>query len=208
MVKRKEEYEMVNLSNILEAILFVVGRSVSVNEFTETLGMNSVDIENALKELELKYKEGTGLSLVKVKDEYQLVSNKEYFEYITKFVEHSKKENLSNTCMEVLSIIAYNPKITKGEIESIRGVNSDSQVSKLLEYGLVEEVGRMNAPGRPAMFSVTNEFLKCMGINTVEDLPDFNNIKTEDEELTLFKNIEPQENRQEQAVEAKEEALV
>lgn len=194
---------MENLTNILEAILFVVGRSVSINEFKETLGVNAVDVENALKELKEKYKAESGLSLVKVKDEYQLVSNKAYFEYITKFVEHSKKENLSNTCMEVLSIIAYNPKITKSEIESIRGVNSDSQVSKLLEYGLVEEVGRMNAPGRPAMFSVTNEFLKCMGINKVEDLPDFSNIKTEDEELTLFKNIEV-ENKKGQEHEEKE----
>ena len=199
---------MENLKDILEAILFVVGRSVSVNEFKETLGVNAVDVENALKELEERYK-NSGLSLVKVKDEYQLVSNKSYFEYITKFVEHSKKENLSNTCLDVLSIIAYNPKITKSEIESIRGVNSDSQVSKLLEYGLVEEVGRMNAPGRPAMFSVTNEFLKCMGINKVEDLPDYNTIKTEDEELTLFKNIETEEKKEavEQA-EQKEEALV
>lgn len=195
---------MENLSNILEAILFVVGRSVSINEFKETLGVNAVEVENAIKELETKYASDSGLSLVKVKDEYQLVSNKEYFEHISKFIEHSKKENLSNTCMEVLSIIAYNPKITKSEIESIRGVNSDSQVSKLLEYGLVEEVGRMNAPGRPAMFSVTNEFLKCMGINKVEDLPDFNTIKTEDEELTLFKNAEIEAEKTEQ----KEEALV
>ena len=195
---------MENLKNILEAILFVVGRSVSINEFKETLGVNAVEVENALKELEGKYKNDSGLSLVKVKDEYQLVSNKAYFEYISKFVAHSKKENLSNTCLEVLSIIAYNPKITKSEIESIRGVNSDSQVSKLLEYGLVEEVGRMNAPGRPAMFSVTNEFLKCMGINKVEELPDFNNIKTEDEELTLFKNAEIKEDKAEE----KEEALV
>ena len=200
---------MENLSNIIEAILFVVGRSVSINEFKETLGVNAVEVENSLKELETKYTNGSGLSLVKVKDEYQLVSNKAYFEFISKFIEHSKKENLSNTCMEVLSIIAYNPKITKSEIESIRGVNSDSQVSKLLEYGLVEEVGRMNAPGRPAMFSVTNEFLKCMGINKVEDLPDFNNIKTEDEELSLFKNVNIEEKQeQEESVEKKEEALV
>lgn len=201
---------MDNLKEILEAILFAVGRSVSINEFKETLGINAVEIENALNELDAKYKENSGLSLVKVKDEYQLVSNKAYFEYIAKFVEHSKKENLSNTCLEVLSIIAYNPKITKSEIESIRGVNSDSQVSKLLEYGLVEEVGRMNAPGRPAMFSVTNEFLKCMGINKVEDLPDYNSIKTEDEELTLFKNVDVVENSQvsEDKIEEKSEALV
>ena len=200
---------MENLKDILEAILFAVGRSVSINEFKETLGINAADIESALNELAEKYSERSGLYLVKVKDEYQLVSNKVYFEYIAKFVEHSKKENLSNTCLEVLSIIAYNPKITKSEIESIRGVNSDSQVSKLLEYGLVEEVGRMNAPGRPAMFSVTNEFLKCMGINKVEDLPDYNTIKTEDEELTLFKNIETEENKETLVrVEQEEEALV
>ena len=179
---------MKNLENILEAILFAVGRSVSIKEFKDILGINVVDIENAIKKLEEKYNKNGGITLVKVKDEYQLVSNKEYFEYVSKFVENSKKENLSTTCLEVLSIIAYNPKITKSEIESIRGVNSDSQVSKLLEYGLVEEVGRMQAPGRPAMFSVTNEFLKCMGINKVEELPDFDNIKTEDEELTIFKN--------------------
>lgn len=187
---------MSNLANIIEAILFAVGRSVSAKEFKEVLGENITDIEKAIKELEEKYSTNCGISLVKVKDEYQLVSNKQYFEEISKFLENSKKANLSNACLEVLSIIAYNPKITKSEIESIRGVNSDSQVSKLLEYGLVYEVGRMNAPGRPAMFEVTPEFLKCMGINRVEDLPDFNNIKTEDEELSLFKSAEIVESEQ------------
>ncbi len=180
---------MEKLDCIIEAILFAVGRSVSIKEFKEVLGVNVVDIEQAIDTLKEKYK-NTGISLVCVNDEYGLVSNKEYFKYVSKFVENSKKENLSNTCLEVLSIIAYNPKITKSEIEAIRGVNSDSQVSRLLEYGLVEEVGRMNAPGRPAMFSVTNEFLRCMGINKVEELPDFNTVKSEDEELSLFKNIE------------------
>ena len=198
---------MENMSSILEAILFAVGRSVSINEIKETLGVNVSEVQNALKELEEKYSKNSGLTLVKVNDEYQLVSNKRYFEYISKFVEHSKKENLSNTCLEVLSIIAYNPKITKGEIEGIRGVNSDSQVSKLLEYGLVEEVSRMNAPGRPAMFSVTNEFLKCMGINKVEELPDYNNIKTEDEELTIFKTFDI-DSAGEQKIEQKDEAMV
>lgn len=183
-----EQNEVKNMENIIEAILFAVGRSVSIKEFKEVLGINVVDIESALENLTKKYK-NSGINLVKVNDEYQLVSNKEYFSYVSKFVENSKKENLSNTCLEVLSIIAYNPKITKGEIEAIRGVNSDSQVGRLLEYGLVEEVGRLNAPGRPAIFGVTKEFLKCMGVNKVEDLPDFNNIKTEDEELNLFKDL-------------------
>ena len=164
---------MENLESCIEAILFAVGRSVSIKEFKEVLGVNQSEVDSALEKLEEKYSDNTGISIVKVNDEYQLVSNKEYFEYVSRFVENSKKANLSTTCLEVLSIIAYNPKVTKGEIESIRGVNSDSQVSKLLEYGLIEECGRMNAPGRPAMFSVTPEFLKCMGINKVEFHPCF-----------------------------------
>ena len=196
---------MENITEVVEAILFAVGRSVGIKEFKEVLGVNASEIETAIKSLEEKYKGSSGISLVKFNDEYQLVSNKAYFEQVSKFVENSKKANLSTTCLEVLSIIAYNPKVTKGEIESIRGVNSDSQVSKLLEYGLIEEVGRMNAPGRPAMFAVTNEFLKCMGINKVEELPDYDNIKTEDEELSMFKEMdEASETKKEENVASEE----
>lgn len=198
---------MENIESCVEAILFAVGRSVSIKEFKETLGINVADIEKAIEMLEEKYSKTGGISLVKFKDEYQLVSNKEYFEYVSRFVENSKKANLSTTCLEVLSIIAYNPKITKSEIESIRGVNSDSQVSKLLEYGLIEEIGRMNAPGRPAMFEVTTEFLKSMGINRVEDLPDYNKVKTEDEELSMFKTIDNDDDKIEEKVEDKEETF-
>ncbi len=196
---------MENITGVVEAILFAVGRSVGIKEFKEVLGVNASEIETAIKELEEKYKGNSGISLVKFNDEYQLVSNKAYFEQVSKFVENSKKANLSTTCLEVLSIIAYNPKVTKGEIESIRGVNSDSQVSKLLEYGLIEEVGRMNAPGRPAMFAVTNEFLKCMGINKVEELPDYDNIKTEDEELSMFKEMDEASETKKEEIEKTEE---
>lgn len=200
---------MEKLDSCIEAILFAVGRSVSVKELKEVLGINQSEVEVALEKLEKKYSDNAGISIVKVNNEYQLVSNKEYFEYVSRFVENSKKANLSTTCLEVLSIIAYNPKITKGEIESIRGVNSDSQVSKLLEYGLIEECGRMNAPGRPAMFSITSEFLKCMGINKVEELPDYDSVKTEDEELTMFKELDNEQSKQEERVEqSKDEVLV
>lgn len=173
--------------NKLEAILFAVGRSIGIEEFSSTLEIDKKELEEALLQLEKRYSKNTGIKLVKVNDEYQLVSNKDYFADVSKFVENSKKENLSSTCLEVLSIIAYNPNITKSEIENIRGVNSDSQVGRLLEYGLIEEVGRMKAPGRPAMFSVTKEFLKCMGINQLEQLPDYENMKKEDDQLSVFK---------------------
>lgn len=179
---------MKELKNGIEAILFAIGRSVKIKEIAETLNVKYEEVEKLLKELQLEYSDNKGIVILELNDAYQMVSNKESYEYVNAFVINSKKQNLSNTCMEVLSIIAYNPKITKSEIEKIRGVNSDSQVSRLLEYGLVEEVGRLSLPGRPAIFSVTEEFLKCMGIKNIEELPSFSEISTEDEELTMFKD--------------------
>lgn len=174
------------LKNIVEAILFAIGRNISVKEFAETLEVDENDILKAIEILKEEYSAKKGISLVYVAGGYQLVSNKSYFDYVSKFVTNNKKQTLSNTCMEVLSIIAYNPKITKSEIEKIRGTNSDSQVSRLIEYGLIEEVGRLQLPGRPAVFSTTNEFLKCMGISSLEELPEFDITKLEEDEISLF----------------------
>lgn len=174
------------IKNIIEAILFALGRSVEINELSETLEIEKEDIEKAMELLKEDYSKKRGISLVYVNGGYQFVSNKSYFEYVSKFVANNKKQTLSNTCMEVLSIIAYNPKITKSEIEKIRGTNSDSQVSRLIEYGLIEEVGRLQLPGRPAIFSVTNEFLKCMGISSLEELPEIDLSRLETDEISLF----------------------
>lgn len=172
--------EMEEIKNTIEAILFALGRNVSIEEIMAALDVSKQEVEEAVQSLEEDYEKNRGISLVRVNNGYQLVTNKKYYEYVSKFVENNKKENLSASALEVLSIIAYNPKITKSEIESIRGTNSDSQVSKLIEYGLVEEVGRLKVPGRPAIFTVTNEFLRNMGINSVNDLPDFDKLKNGD----------------------------
>ena len=123
----------------------------------------------------------------------QLVTNKKYYEQVNKFVENTKRQNLSVSAQETLSIIAYNPKITKTEIEQIRGVNSDFAVSRLLECGLIEEVARLNLPGRPAAYSVTNEFLKACGIKSVEELPNYEEIKIKDEQM-LVTDYEKEDN--------------
>lgn len=176
---------MENLENIVEAVLFALGREISVDELSTTLGEEKEKIEEVINIIGSKYSGECGITLVKVKDMYQLVTNKEYYKYVTKFVENTKRQNLSTATLEVLSIIAYNPKITKSEIESIRGVNSDFAVSRLLECGLVEEVARLNLPGRPAAYSVTNEFLKSCGIENIEELPKFDEIKIKDEQLLV-----------------------
>lgn len=176
---------MENIENVVESVLFALGREISIGELSNTLDVEKYKIEEVISKLSQKYSGECGINLIKVKDSFQLVTNKEYYKYVAKFVENTKRQTLSTAALEVLSIIAYNPKITKSEIESIRGVNSDFAVSRLLECGLVEEVARLPLPGRPAAYSVTNEFLKSCGIENIEELPKFEEIKIKDEQLLV-----------------------
>lgn len=176
---------MENIDNIVEAVFFALGREISIDEISLTLDLRKEKVEESVDRLSKKYSQNNGIVLVKVNGMYQLVTNNMYYKYVTKFVENTKRQNLSTAALEVLSIIAYNPKITKSEIEAIRGVNSDFAVSRLLECGLVEEVARLNLPGRPAAYSVTNEFLKSCGIENIEQLPKFENVKIKDEQMLV-----------------------
>ncbi len=176
---------MENLSNTIEAVLFALGREISVEELSETLKVTKEEIKEAIYKLADRYNENNGVVLIIIDGKYQLVTNKKYYEQVNKFVENTKRKNLSTAALETLSIIAYNPKITKAEIEKIRGVNSDFSVSKLLECGLIEEVARLNLPGRPAAYSVTNEFLKSCGIESINQLPNLEEITIKDEQLVV-----------------------
>ena len=176
---------MENLDQIIEAILFALGREITTDEISKNLEIEKSKIEDSIKRLEDKYKENSGVVLVKVNDSYQLVTNKDYYKYVNKFVENTKKQTLSTSQLETLTIIAYNPKITKSEIEKIRGVNSDFSVSRLLECGLIEEVARLNLPGRPAAYAVTSEFLKSCGVENVERLPNFEEVRIKDEQMLI-----------------------
>ncbi len=186
---------MENLDNIIEAVLFALGREITVKELSENLMVEEDNIINSLDNLSKKYNKENGICLVQVNDKYQLVTNNKYYDFVSKFVENTKRQNLSTSALETLSIIAYNPKITKSEIENIRGVNSDFAVNRLLECGLVEEVARLNLPGRPAAYSVTSEFLKSCGIKNLEELPDFENISIKDEQLLVSDFEEKEESK-------------
>lgn len=188
--------EQNNVLNIVEAVLFALGREISVNELSSTLELSKEEILEAIDTLSSKYCNNSGIVLVKVKDAYQLVTNNIYYKEVTKFIENTKRQNLSSTVLETLSIIAYNPKITKSEIEGIRGVNSDFAVNRLLECGLVEEVARLNLPGRPAAYAVTNEFLKSCGIDDVSKLPEFENIRIKDEQMLVSDYSENEQEEQ------------
>lgn len=178
--------EKIEALKYIESIMFALGRKVSVKELSFALDIDTNLVEEYIKILTDKYID-SGINIVKVQDCYQMVTCKDSYEYVAKIMESNKKATLPPTCMEVLSIIAYNPNITKSEIENIRGTACDSQVSRLLEYGLIEETARLHLPGRPATYGVTEEFLRSMRINKIEDLPEFGKLNSKDEELENYR---------------------
>lgn len=189
---------------IIEAILFACGREVGIKELMSALEVSSEDLFAIIESMKQDYqKEDRGIEIIKVAEAFQLTTKKEYYEYIYPIFDKRSKPNLSNAALETLSIIAYNPKITKAEIESIRGVNSDGTMYKLLEYNLIENVGKADAPGRPSMYSVTNEFLKMFGLTSLDELPELPRYKLDENRQIVIDEI-IQENNEEDTSEIEE----
>ena len=131
----------------------------------------------------------SGIEIIKVNENYQLCTKKEYYEYIYPLFDNRAKPNISNAALETLAIIAYNPNITRSEIEAIRGVSTDGTVYKLLEFDLIEEAGKLDAPGRPTMYKVTNKFMKMFGISSLEELPELPRYKLDENEQIVIDDV-------------------
>lgn len=175
---------------IIESILFACGREVKITELMSALELSSKEVIEIIDAMKLDYKnENRGIEIIRVDDSFTLGTKKEYYEYIYPIFDKRSKPNLSNAALETLSIIAYNPKITRAEIESIRGVNSDGTMYKLLEYNLIESAGKSDAPGRPTMYSVTNEFLKMFGISNLDELPELPRYKLDENQQIVIDDI-------------------
>ena len=175
---------------IIEAILFAAGRVIKINEFMAILEISSDEVISIINKMQDDYKcENRRIEIIKVQDGYQLATNKEMYEYLYPIFDKRSKPNLSNASMETLAIIAYNPKITRAEIEAIRGVNSDGTIYKLLEYNLIENVGKADLPGRPTMYSTTENFLKMFGISSLEELPDLPRYKLDENEQIVIEDV-------------------
>lgn len=178
---------------IIEAILFSAGREVSSKEIMNVLEISEEDIEKIIQNMKTKYEEiGSALEIIKIENSYQLCTKKELYEYIYPVIDNRTKPTISNAALETLSIIAYNPKITRSEIEAIRGVSADGTVYKLLEYNLIEESGKLDAPGRPTTYKVTNNFLKMFGISNLDELPELPRYKLDENEQIVLEDILPQ----------------
>jgi segregation and condensation protein B len=157
----------------LEAILFACGAPVAFDRLCEILGINTEGLREAAAILKEKYSDDhkSGIQLITVEDAYQLCTKAYVAEYVKKALELRKTPPLSKASLEVLAIIAYNQPVTRSFIEMVRGVDSSSIVTALTEKGLVTERGTLDAPGRPTLFGTTDAFLRCFGLESIDDLP-------------------------------------
>ena len=181
---------------IIEAILFAAGRIVKSSELILVLEKNEEEIHTIIKSMQDDYKASNrGIEIIQVEDGYQLATKKDLYEYIYPILDKRTKPNLSTAALETLSIIAYNPRITRAEIEAIRGVSADACVYKLLEYGLIEEAGKTDLPGKPMSYKTTDEFLKMFGYSSLKDLPELPRYKLDsNQQIVIDDLIENEEN--------------
>jgi segregation and condensation protein B len=173
---------MENLKYAIEGILFAAGESVKTAKLAVVLDKTVDEVTEAVEELKAEYdRDKRGFTIIEISDGYQISSRPDYYKYIREILGEQRNQPLSNAAMEALAIIAYKQPVTRGMIEKVRGVNSDGCVSRLYERGLIEEAGRLDAPGRPVLYKTTDTFLRCFGLRTPRDLPpiDFKNTMPE-----------------------------
>ena len=175
---------------IIEAILFAAGREVKVSELMSALELSSDEIIAIVESMKADYGQANrGIQIINVNGSYQLCTKQSLYDYIYPVFDKRSKPNLSQAAMETLSIIAYNPRITRAEIEAIRGVNSDGTIYKLLDYHLIEDSGKLDAPGRPTTYSTTKEFLRLFGLESLENLPDLPRYKLDENQQIVIDDL-------------------
>ncbi|MCI5649310.1 MAG: SMC-Scp complex subunit ScpB [Fusicatenibacter sp.] len=178
-VKKAESIEEAEAA--IEAILFAVGDSVEPEKIAKAIGHDTETTVRILNHMMDTYNaDNRGIRIVELDHAYQMCTKQEYYDYLVNIALQPKKAVLTDVMLETLSIIAYKQPVTKLEIEKIRGVKSDHAVNKLVEYNLVQELGRLDAPGRPIVFGTTEEFLRNFGVDSTENLPQISPVKMED----------------------------
>jgi segregation and condensation protein B len=190
-----DEGTIAKLEAQIEAILFTMGDSVEISKIAAALELKTGQVKKIVKGMQKKLEDSSrGIKIIELDGAYQMCTKPEMYEALIKVAKQPRRQVLTDVLMETLSIIAYKQPITKSEIERIRGVKSDFAVNKLVEYQLVEEIGRMDTPGRPLLFGTTEEFLRRFGVESADNLPIVNPEMIEEfkheaeEEVTLKSN--------------------
>lgn len=165
--------EIERLQGIIEAILFTMGESVELEKLAKVIEHDEETTRKIIHNMMDRYQgEERGVTIIELNDSFQMCTKKDAYEYLIKIARQPKRYVLTDVLLETLSIIAYRQPVTKIEIEKIRGVKSDHAVNKLVEYELIEEVGRLDVPGRPILFGTTEEFLRRFSVSSLSDLPE------------------------------------
>lgn len=166
---------------VLESILFTMGESVEVDRLASVIEEDKKVTREILREMKEEFDNSVcGITLLELGDSFQMCTKGEMYEYLIKIAKTPRKYVMTDTLLETLSIVAYKQPITRLEIEKIRGVSCDHAVNRLVEFGLITEVGRMDAPGRPLLFGTTEEFLRSFGVKSLEELPELSAVQIEE----------------------------
>jgi segregation and condensation protein B len=166
------EMGLTEMAGAVEAILFAAGEAVKLKDIADALEQDVATTRAVVETLIDKHEqEKSGICIIRVEDAYQMCTREDYYDCLKKLFQSPVKRTLSQPMLETLAIIAYKQPITRGGIEEIRGVSAERAVNRLMEFGLVEEKGRLNVPGRPILFGITEEFLKYFGYDSVEGMP-------------------------------------
>lgn len=182
------------VKGIIEAILFASARVVTIKELSSILELAPDEINKIISEMQIDYaREDRGVEIVRVEDGFQLSSKKEYHEYIYPAIDKRIKPSLSRSSLEVLAIIAYNRRVTKSDIDTIRGVDSAGSLYRLQEYDLIEQAGKADLPGKPMTYKVTDVFLKMFGLNSINDLPKLPKYKLDSNRQIVIEDLEEEQ---------------
>ena len=194
--------EKEKMQGVIEAILFSAGRVVKIRELMTILEETSDNIIQTINEMQEEYKkQNRGIELVRVEDGYQLSSKKDYYEYLYPLLGARSKPTISQASLEVLSIIAYNPRATKSDIDAIRGVDSQASLYRLLEYNFIEQAGKADLPGKPMTYKVTEKKKKTFGLKSIKDLPKLPKYKLDSNRQIVIDEIEENTDKQEETEE-------
>lgn len=181
------EVQKLTDENIIEAILFTMGNSVELRQLALAIESDETNAKAAVERLKKRYEEeDRAMQIIELESSYQMCTKAKYYESLIRVAKAPKKQVLTDAVLETLSIVAYRQPVTKSQIDHIRGVASDYALNKLLEYGLVYEVARLDAPGRPVLFATTEEFLRRFGVVSVSELPNLG----PDEEADILREVE------------------
>ncbi len=199
------EYDTETYAQMIEAILFAAGYPVSFRKLAEVLEISVLTVRKAVSELQNSLElQNRGIRLIIVSDSCQLCSKEEFEQYVRKALGIRREGRLSNSSLEVLAIVAYNQPITKAKIEKIRGVDSSYAVSTLCDRRLIEAKGRLDAPGKPILYGTTDDFLRCFGLSSLYELPDYEEKSEHPDEqismLDLEESVENEENEENETV--------